>query len=201
MERAEIIYLIFLLFFGALTVSMLLVPYLAHGQDMDGAYELFAPTCHQKISRSLCLFKSGTAIWIDDCTEQRGVFIPGQLDRETVLVEKEGVYGYKMPVCSRDVGIYGAMLLGALAYPFISKIGSRKVPPVLYLALALVPIGLDGTLQLVSELGLLPSVYESTNLIRLLTGGIAGFVAALYSIPILVNMFSPPKDDPRAGEA
>ena len=44
--------------------------------------------------------------------------------------------------------------------------------------------------QLVSELGALPFVYESTNMMRIITGLIAGITAALYVIPILVNMLT-----------
>jgi len=194
MEREKTIYLIFLVFLMLLVGSIALVPLLASEQDMGWAYAVFGPTCHQKMSRSQCLFKSQQAFWVADCTDQSGLFVTGSADREALVVERDGAVGYKFPVCARDVGIYGAMLLGAIAYPFMFGIPNRKVYPVIYLVIALIPIGIDGSLQLVSELGLLPFIYESTNLIRLLTGAIAGFVAALYSIPILVNMFSSPED-------
>jgi uncharacterized membrane protein len=53
-----------------------------------------------------------------------------------------------------------------------------------------VPIGLDGGLQLASDTGLVAFAYESTNMIRVITGGIAGLAASFYAIPVLMNMFS-----------
>jgi uncharacterized membrane protein len=45
--------------------------------------------------------------------------------------------------------------------------------------------------QLLADLGIsiLGFPYESTNFLRLLTGGVAGFVASFYVIPILNRMF------------
>ncbi len=98
--------------------------------------------------------------------------------------------GFKVPVCARDVGLYLSMLFGGLVYPLVRRINDRYVYPAIYLVIAMVPIGIDGTVQLLSDIGLLPFVYESTNELRLITGFIAGFVAAFYAIPILVNLAS-----------
>ena len=51
----------------------------------------------------------------------------------------------------------------------------------------MIPIGIDGGLQFISDLGVVPLAYESTNMLRLLTGAIAGIVASFYAIPLIMN--------------
>jgi len=190
MNRSHIIYLSYLLFFVIFVGSIFVIPLLAFDHDMTYFYDVLSNTCHQKLSRSLCIFSDTTSYWIGDCTAQTGDYVPGGTDRHIISVEGSGFIGYKMPVCARDVGIYVAMLLGALAYPLMRDINDRRVYHAIYLIIAIIPIGFDGGLQLGSDIGILPFAYESTNLIRLITGGIAGFASSIYAIPVLVNMFS-----------
>jgi uncharacterized membrane protein len=205
MDRAHVAYLAYMLFFLILAGSALIVPILAFNSDMDGAYAAFGPTCHQKLSRSLCVFRASVAdgsaaggYWVADCTLQGGGYVNDYVDRTTVRVETQGATGYKMPICARDFGIYGAMLLAGAIYPFVRRVGSRAMYPAFYLLLAMVPLALDGGIQLATELDrpltgsdIIPFEYESTNAMRLLTGAIAGFAASFYAIPVLVNVFSP----------
>jgi uncharacterized membrane protein len=193
MERQLLVYMAYIAFFALLLGSVFLTPYLAFSSDVGFSYSAFSATCHQKISRSLCLFSGGSGYWIGDCLPQAGKFVNDPADRTRIRVDNDGAVGYKMPVCSRDIGLYGAMLIGGIAYPFARRLNERKVYPAIYLVLAVVPLGLDGGVQFVSELGLLPFVYESTNFMRVATGAIAGFAAAFYAIPILVNLFSAEK--------
>ena len=213
MERAHIAYAAYMAIFIILAGSALAVPFLAFTQDMGGAYAAFGPTCHQKLSRPLCVFQGapvagaveGTALsyWVADCTPQGGGYISDYLDRKAVRVETEGATGYKMPICARDFGIYGAMLLAGALYPFIRRLDSRAMYPAAYLILSLVPIALDGGLQMATELDrpllgsdIIPFEYESTNAMRLFTGAIAGAAASFFAIPVLVNIFTPGYDIP-----
>lgn len=75
--------------------------------------------------------------------------------------------GNQMPFCARDVGLFLGLVLGFGLATFVRW----KIHPVLVLV-GLVPIAIDGGLQLVSS-------YESTNLLRLATGTLAGLVLAL----------------------
>ncbi len=181
----RIVYVAYILFFLILMGLVFVTPIIEMDGDATALYDAFEFTCHQKLSRSLCLFEDFS---IGDCTDQTGEYVYG--DRDVHVVEKDGISGYKMPVCSRDVGLYGAMLLGGLIYPLTRRLDDKTVYPGIFLLIAMIPIGIDGSLQLVSEMGILPFVYESTNLIRLVTGGIAGFVASFYAIPMLINIFS-----------
>ena len=58
----------------------------------------------------------------------------------------------------------------------------KEILPAIWLILAIVPIGIDGTGQLLG-------FWESTNLIRAITGGIVGIAIAVYMIPILNKIF------------
>ena len=181
------------IFYGVFTVIMAVIvflifytPYLAFTGDASWLYNPgFSWACHQKISRSLCMFKDAQGnYFIADCLKQSGSYIPND---NTIFSAKNehGEAGYKMPVCARDIAIYGAMLIGAIIYPFFRKLEDKSVPAAIFLLLALVPIGIDGTLQLLSELGFnILGHYESTNSARIITGAIAGFALPFYIFPL-----------------
>ena len=198
MKNSMLAYLAYMLFFALLMGAIIITPLLSFKEDMGVYYNAFSYTCHQKISRSLCLFSGSSGYWIGDCTPQNGTFVDTIEDRLQIKEVYGSVIGYKMPVCSRDIGLYLAMLIGGLAYPFCRRIDDRRVMPAKYLVAAMVPLGIDGTVQLLSDLGLLPFAYESTNELRLITGAIAGVAAAFYAIPILVNLVSGGEDEPES---
>ncbi len=191
MKVEMIIYLIYVAVIFIFCTSILAVPFITFSDEELGGslYRLFSPLCHQKISRSHCVFSGVSSYYITDCTPQRGTFVAD--DNRIISAERNGDTGYKFPVCSRDVGLYLAMLLGAVAYPFMRGIDNRNIPPAVYLVIALVPLGVDGGIQFISDFGILPFVYEST--IRFMTGTIAGFAASVYLIPLLINLFSDSK--------
>jgi uncharacterized membrane protein len=73
----------------------------------------------------------------------------------------------QMPFCARDVGLF----VGLAAASGVATFIRYKINPLFVLA-GLVPLGVDGGLQLVTE-------YESNNLLRVATGLLAGTVLAL----------------------
>ncbi len=75
------------------------------------------------------------------------------------------IFGHQLPVCARCTGIY----FGALAGSFFAR---EKSPSPLFLVAALIPMALDGGTQLFLR--------ESTNVLRLVTGVIAGFATIFY---------------------
>lgn len=189
MKREKTAYLAYVVFCLGLMTLIFGTAYLAFEKDMNSVYQAFSYTCHQKFSRSLCLFKNDIGnMWISNCLPQEGMFVSSAQDRIKIDTIVDGIRGFKLPVCARDIGLYGGLLLGALFYPLMFELNSKKVLPTKYLILAIVPMGIDGSVQLISELGALPFVYESTNTLRIITGLIAGIVATFYAIPILMNM-------------
>lgn len=75
--------------------------------------------------------------------------------------------GNQMPFCARDVGLFVGLAIGSGLATFVRY----KINPFLVL-IGLVPIGVDGGLQLVTE-------YESNNVLRVATGLVAGVVLSL----------------------
>ena len=73
--------------------------------------------------------------------------------------------GHQLSVCARCTGIY----FGAFVGSFFAR---PKSPPPLFLVAALIPMALDGGTQLLFR--------ESTNVLRLATGLIAGFAVIFY---------------------
>lgn len=75
--------------------------------------------------------------------------------------------GNQMPFCSRDVGLFAGFPVGLGFLSF-----RRIVLNPLLALIGLIPIGLDGGLQLVTS-------YESNNLLRVTTGIVAGIAFSL----------------------
>ncbi len=90
--------------------------------------------------------------------------------------------GNEMPFCSRDVGVFVGLVAG-----MVLAIVARPKPRILLPLLGLLPMAIDGGLQLVSA-------YESSNLLRLATGLLAG-----VSIALLLHVFAVRVLEPRPG--
>ncbi|HIH22435.1 TPA: DUF2085 domain-containing protein [Candidatus Micrarchaeota archaeon] len=171
---------LFIILTAVVTVPIFIVPLLVQSipQVFSFTHDIYSPTCHQLTSRSLCYFpKNGSFGSFEDCFSS-----PEFNESKAVSVNKFGTIGYKMPVCSRDVGIYSFMLVGGILFSFVRKKDEVALPPAIWLILALVPLGIDGTGQLLG-------FWESTNTMRIITGAIAGFVVPFYAIPLLNRFF------------
>lgn len=177
-------YVLVFLSFIALAVA---APLLAFENESAAKiiYNAYSPFCHQKLSRSFCVFNNA-GFSVSDCTPQTGVFIQG--DNRLIKAIIDGKVGYKIAICSRDIGLYGMIVGAALVYPLFRKWDSREMPPAIYFILALVPIGIDGTLQVLGSFGLFGIAYESTNMMRFLSGGLAGTAVSFYLIPLMMNL-------------
>jgi uncharacterized membrane protein len=91
--------------------------------------------------------------------------------------------GYKVALCERDVAIYGGIILFGLLFTVLR----RKIRPihwVVWILVGIVPIGLDGFSQLISQLpiSLIP-LRESTPILRTVTGFLFGFLTAWFGYP------------------
>jgi uncharacterized membrane protein len=97
----------------------------------------------------------------------RTMYIIGDLECHQIAERSFFLNGNQMPFCARDLGLFVGLMVGFGIATFISL----QVNPVL-LILGLLPLGLDGGIQLVTE-------YESTNALRVATGLLAGVALAL----------------------
>ncbi len=97
------------------------------------------------------------------------------------LVERSfALNGNQMPFCTRDLGIFIGLVAGmGLAFSGRLRIGFK------FSLLLLVPMALDGGAQLISS-------YESSNVIRMVTGIIAG-----VGIAYLLDWFAARVLDPK----
>lgn len=90
------------------------------------------------------------------------------------------INGNQMPFCSRCTAIWVGIILGLVIELLLIIQLNEKI--LLYILLSLVPIGIDGTGQL---LGL----WESTNIVRIITGLLIG-IASGVAIGIIIDEIS-----------
>lgn len=167
-------------------LSFILPPILALSGNQGASnafYQFHSYFCHQRLDRSFCFFSDNT---LGDCVGPDTINGPVYAvtgKSHSVIVSGGDIVGYELAACARDNAIYLAMLLGALALPFFSRIENKDVPPVLYFILAIVPLGIDGTGQLIG-------LWTSTNFMRVVTGTITGLAVPIYLLPMLNAFFS-----------
>jgi uncharacterized membrane protein len=161
-------------------------------------YKVYRPLCHQWAFRSFFLF--GEQLYYPHAAAN----IPGVLTFEQVsgisdltdpsrmgarLYEGNSVVGYKIALCERDLAIWGAMALFGVVYAMTGR-RLPKLPWLIWVVVGLIPIGLDGFSQLLSQI---PSTFiqtilpyrESTPLLRELTGFLFGLTTAWFMFPLI----------------
>jgi uncharacterized membrane protein len=140
-------------------------------------YTAYRPACHQRPDRSY-FFGGPQATYTPKELAAAGVD-GGPLSRDIGSAS----LGWKVAFCERDVAIYGSMLLAGLAYGLIRRRRSTRLMPLRVYALFVLPMAVDGILQLFG-------VYESTWLLRTITGVIFGVGSVLFAFPYLEEGFA-----------
>ena len=102
------------------------------------------------------------------------VYYIGDLNCHQKLERSYSYNQNQMPFCARDVGIFAGLAIG-----FTYALGRRIELTLPLILLSLVPIGIDGTVQLLTD-------YESTNIRRVVTGLIAGGATGI-ALKIIAN--------------
>ncbi len=115
----------------------------------------------------------------------RAVYKAGDVECHQLANRSFFINENQMPFCARDVGLF----VGLAAASGVATFVRYKINPLFVLA-GLVPIGIDGGLQLVTS-------YESNNALRLATGLLAGVVLALL---LAHFVFALQDDFPRRGK-
>jgi len=140
-------------------------------------YFLYRPACHQRPERSY-FFGGPQAYYTPEQLAAAGV----DLDPLARAIGNPLV-GWKVAVCERDVAIYGTVFLAGLLYAAWRRRRGHWKMPIRYFVLFLVPMGIDGTLQLFG-------VYESNWFWRSVTGAIFGFGSVLFAYPYVEEAFA-----------
>lgn len=144
-------------------------------------YTIYSATCHQLGFRSFFLF--GVQPFYPRAEFQAVTGIdPNDIWTSRAFLGN-GLLGYKVALCERDVAIYAAILLGGIAFYFLrGKI--RPLHWALWIVLGIIPIGLDGGTQLLSYLPFFSfPARESTPLLRVLTGVLFGLTSVWFAYP------------------
>lgn len=139
-------------------------------------YTVYRPLCHQIPERSYFLGGPKHAYSPEELAAAGVETHP--LSRD---IGNEAI-GWKVAFCQRDVAIYGSILLTGLAYALIRRRWRNWKMPFRYYLLFLVPMGIDGLLQLFG-------VHDSTWVLRTITGAIFGAGSVLFAYPYLEEGF------------
>ena len=154
-------------------------------------YAVYGRLCHQLSYRSWFLYGEQAAYprsiaGVDSLMtyEEATGFDPGDLAQAVKFRGNEHL-GFKVAFCQRDIAIYGSILV----FGIIFALTKRKIPGLplyAWFILGILPIGLDGLSQIISQLPwpILP-IRESTPLLRTLTGALFGFSTAWFAYPIV----------------
>lgn len=98
------------------------------------------------------------------------------------------LFDYQLAMDARMMLMFGSMTIGGLII-YLRKIKPLKpIHAIIFALLLIIPLGLDGTIQAIAEIGSTASklpFYESTNFIRSLTGTIFGIGIAFSLFPFL----------------
>lgn len=161
-------------------------------------YKVYSLLCHQLPERSVFLF--GEELWhVTDDFENYGYY-PEDRNFSEVLKEGRKFYGnedlgYKVAFCSRDAGIYAAMLIFLVVVTWV-KYDFLKIPVWLRFA-GMIPLALDGGIQFISSMAYYTGVigdpfYSSNNLRRIVTGLLFGSALVLSLVPYMKKEMNDP---------
>jgi uncharacterized membrane protein len=153
-------------------------------------YGLYRPLCHQLPYRSWYLFGERLFYAQEELARQVGA--------EALLAHGyigDPSLGFKVALCQRDTAIYGTILIAGLIFaPLRRRI--RPLPLWAYVVFGVIPMALDGGVQLFSYALplLIPSLHigplESSPLRRVVTGALFGLATVWLAYPYVEEAFS-----------
>ena len=171
---------------------------IGHPEASKIIYRAYSNLCHQYAYRSWFLFgeqahyplvrSDGLLSLFDyfDVSQQHPEF-----SREIIGNERAG---YKVAICQRDVALYAALLLSSIIF-ILTKKRIKRLPFSLWILLAVLPIGMDGLLQLASSSDIFSITYESTPLMRTITGTMFGLFSGWLLFPAIQQTITNEKRD------
>jgi len=192
----------YMAFFNILVLIYVGLPFLAPVMMKAGMtgpanliYRAYSVVCHQLAYRSFFVFGEQpvyprAAAEVDEIlsfSQATGMGEGSSVDEIFAARRYVGddQVGYKVALCERDVAIY----LGIFFFGLLFSITGRRIgmlPWYIWLLAGLVPIGLDGVSQLISQppFNLFP-FRESPPFFRIGTGALFGFTTAWFGYPLV----------------
>jgi uncharacterized membrane protein len=176
------------------------LPFLAPVLMKNGAdvaaeliYKIYSPVCHQLAYRSWFLYGE-QAFYPRSLAAVPGVLsyeeVTGLTGQDVVASRDflgNPTVGYKVAICQRDVAIYLSLLGFGLVFQLSGR-RFRSLPWYLWIAIGIIPIGIDGFSQLPSVIAGLPAwlpLRESNPFLRTVTGSLFGIMTAWYLMPLM----------------
>jgi uncharacterized membrane protein len=167
-----------------------------------GIYKIYGGMCHQLSYRSFFLFGE-QPVYPRSAAEVEGYLTFNEatgIDEEGLLPARQFVgnelIGYKTALCQRDVAIYGAIFIFGVLFALTGR-KWKSLPIWVWFLFGILPIGLDGVSQLLSQWVAMPQLdfldpvfgwipyRESTPFLRTLTGFLFGFTTAWFGYPLI----------------
>ena len=149
-------------------------------------YQPYKLMCHTYAFRSFFLFGDQFVYSRPQFEQLSGIDtagFAGLIQSRNFLGNAE--MGFKVALCQRDVAIYFSMAIGGVIYA-LTRRRAKPFPFLLLLLIGVVPIGLDGFSQLLSQPPFNLIAYrESDWLLRTLTGALFGFSLAWFVFPLI----------------
>lgn len=152
-------------------------------------YRMYSPLCHQLPQRSFFLFGPQFSYRLPELMELVGESVSGPWASEFV---GNSTLGYKVAFCQRDAAIYGAIFVFGVIYGLLRRRWQiRPLPWWGYILMGLVPMGFDGGYQFLSYAlplvlpGIALEPYETTALMRVITGTLFGWATVWLAYPYL----------------
>jgi uncharacterized membrane protein len=161
-------------------------------------YQPYKLMCHTYGFRSFFLFGDQTVYSRAQFEQASGIDTAG-LNGLLASRQFQGnpEMGYKTALCQRDIAIYLAMAIGGVIYSLTRRRAS-PISFVLLLLIGVVPIGLDGFSQLLSQPPFNFFPYrESDWVLRTITGALFGFSLAWFVFPMIESAVGPQPPAPR----
>lgn len=155
-------------------------------------YRTYGVMCHQLAFRSFFLFGE-QLVYPRSAAGVEGILTYGEatgLDENNIWEARKfignEITGYKVGLCQRDVAIYSGIFLFGLVFA-LTRRQIKSLNWAIWLLLGIVPIGLDGLSQLVSQFQVISWIplRESTPVMRAITGLLFGFVTAWFGYPLV----------------
>ncbi len=191
----------YLTLFNAIVLVYLGLPFLAPvlmkaGVNAPAAliYRIYSTMCHQFSFRSFFLFGE-QVVYPREMAGVSGLLTfaeatgmgEGSTGQELLAARTfvgNDLIGYKIALCERDVAIWAGLLLFGVVFAMTG----RRLPPLsllLWVLIGIIPIGIDGVSQLLSQPPLSFYDYrESSPFLRVLTGGLFGIATAWFGYPM-----------------
>ncbi len=172
-----------------------LAPALMHVGLSDLAQVIYQPyklMCHTYGFRSFFLFGDQLAYTRPQFEQLSGIDTSGFAGLlESRAFQGNAEMGFKVALCQRDVAIYLSMAIGGVVYA-LTRRRAKPLPFLLLLLIGVVPIGLDGFSQLLSQPPFFLLAYrESDWQLRALTGALFGLSLAWFIFPLIQSSLLP----------